>query len=98
MDLEHQINLKLLDLFDLIKIFHTQIFSFTFFPVAIRYDGKAPSEGHGFQLHVGPMRSESRGYVRIQSSNPLQAPTIKFNYMSHESDFPTPHWAPMESS
>ena len=61
---------------------------FHFLPVAIRYDGTAPSEGHGFQLHVGPMRSESRGYVRIQSSNPLQAPTIKFNYMSHESDFP----------
>ena len=61
---------------------------FHFLPVAIRYDGTAPSEGHGFQLHVGPMRSESRGYVRIQSSNPLQAPTIKFYYMSHESDFP----------
>ena len=61
---------------------------FHFLPVAIRYDGTAPSEGHGFQLHVGPMRSESRGYVHIQSSNPLQAPTIKFNYMSHESDFP----------
>ena len=61
---------------------------FHFLPVAIRYDGTAPSEGHGFQLHVGPMRSESRGNVRIQSSNPLQAPTIKFNYMSHESDFP----------
>ena len=61
---------------------------FHFLPVAIRYDGTAPSEGHGFQLHVGPMRSESRGYVRIQSSNPSEAPTIKFNYMSHENDFP----------
>ena len=62
---------------------------FHFLPVAIRYDGKAPSEGHGFQLHVGPMRSESRGYVRIQSSDPKIAPKIKFNYMSHENDFPT---------
>ena len=61
---------------------------FHFLPVAIRYDGKAPSEGHGFQLHVGPMRSGSRGYVKINSSDPLNAPTIKFNYMSHEDDFP----------
>ena len=62
---------------------------FHFLPVAIRYDGKAPSEGHGFQLHVGPMRSGSRGYVKINSSDPQKAPTIKFNYMSHEEDFPT---------
>ena len=60
---------------------------FHFLPVAIRYDGKAPSEGHGFQLHVGPMRSESRGFVKIKSSNYSEAPTIKFNYMTHENDF-----------
>ena len=61
---------------------------FHFLPVAIRYDGKAPSKGHGFQLHVGPMRSKSRGFVKLKSSNPFEAPLIKFNYMSHEDDFP----------
>jgi len=61
---------------------------FHFLPVAIRYDGKAPSEGHGFQLHVGPMRSKSRGFVKLKSSDPFDSPTIKFNYMSHEDDFP----------
>ncbi len=61
---------------------------FHFLPVAIRYDGKAPSKGHGFQLHVGPMRSKSRGFVKLKSSNPFEAPIIKFNYMSHEEDFP----------
>ena len=60
---------------------------FHFLPVAIRYDGKAPSEGHGFQLHVGPMRSKSRGFIKLKSSNPFEAPLIKFNYMSHEDDF-----------
>ncbi len=40
-----------------------------FLPVAISYDGRAPAEGHGFQLHVGPMRSKSRGHVRIVDSN-----------------------------
>ena len=61
---------------------------FHFLPVAIRYDGKAPSKGHGFQLHVGPMRSKSRGFVKLKSNNPFEAPIIKFNYMSHEDDFP----------
>ncbi len=61
---------------------------FHFLPVAIRYDGKSPSKGHGFQLHVGPMRSKSRGFVKLKSSNPFEAPLIKFNYMSHEDDFP----------
>ena len=44
-----------------------------FLPVAIRYDGTAPVAGHGFQLHVGPMRSKSRGYVKIKSSDPSTA-------------------------
>lgn len=59
-----------------------------FLPVAIRYDGTAPTAGHGFQLHVGPMRSKSRGYVKITSPDPYQAPKIKFNYLSHEDDLP----------
>ncbi len=57
-----------------------------FLPMAVRYDGNAPVEGHGFQAHVGPMRSTSRGYVRIKSNNVYDAPTILFNYMSTEQD------------
>ncbi len=57
-----------------------------FLPVAIRYDGKAPVLGHGFQLHVGPMRSKSRGHVKIISAEPERAPEIKFNYLSHPED------------
>ena len=57
-----------------------------FLPMAVRYDGNAPVEGHGFQAHVGPMRSTSRGYVRIKSNSALDAPTILFNYMSTEQD------------
>jgi len=58
-----------------------------FLPVAISYDGKAPAAGHGFQLHVGPMRSKSRGHVRILSAAPEAAPEIRFNYMSHPDDW-----------
>ena len=59
---------------------------FHFLPIAIRYDGTAPREGHGFQLHVGPMNSDVRGHVRIKSSNPEQYPSIFFNYLSTEQE------------
>ncbi|MFY0681253.1 MAG: choline dehydrogenase [Thalassovita sp.] len=58
-----------------------------FLPIAVRYDGKAAAEGHGFQAHVGPMRSASRGAVSLRSGDPKAAPVIKFNYMSEESDW-----------
>ncbi|KXF78314.1 choline dehydrogenase [Paramesorhizobium deserti] len=58
-----------------------------FLPVAIRYDGKAAAESHGFQTHVGPMRSKSRGSVALRSADPLEKPKIVFNYMSHEDDW-----------
>ena len=58
-----------------------------FLPIAVRYDGQAAAEGHGFQAHVGPMRSPSRGRVTLRSSDPAEAPKILFNYMSHEKDW-----------
>ncbi|MBQ0709659.1 choline dehydrogenase [Ochrobactrum sp. AP1BH01-1] len=58
-----------------------------FLPVAIRYDGKAAAQSHGFQAHVGPMRSKSRGSVTLRSANPREKPAIRFNYMSHEDDW-----------
>ena len=58
-----------------------------FLPLAVRYDGQAAAEGHGFQAHVGPMRSASRGAVTLSSSDPAQAPKIQFNYMSDPQDW-----------
>ena len=60
---------------------------FHFLPIAIRYDGKVAAEGHGFQAHVGPMRSPSRGSVTLADGNPDTAPLIRFNYMSHPQDW-----------
>ncbi|MDD1793238.1 choline dehydrogenase [Enterovibrio sp. ZSDZ42] len=57
-----------------------------FLPAAIRYDGKSAVEGHGFQVHVGPNKPESRGYVRITSASPDDKPEIIFNYISTEQD------------
>ncbi|HEX2020804.1 MAG TPA: choline dehydrogenase [Aurantimonas sp.] len=59
-----------------------------FLPGAIRYDGQAAAPGHGFQAHVGPMRSKSRGHIRLRSADPAESPAIRFNYMSHPDDFP----------
>jgi len=58
-----------------------------FLPIAVRYDGQAAAEGHGFQAHVGPMRSTSRGSVTLASGNPTDAPKIFFNYMSQDKDW-----------
>lgn len=60
---------------------------FHFLPIAVRYDGQAASEGHGFQAHIGPMRSPSRGAVTLRSAKPEDSPKITFNYMSSEKDW-----------
>jgi len=59
---------------------------FHFLPIAIRYDGSVSTEGHGYQFHIGPMFSNSRGWVRIQSDDPFQKPKMLFNYLSTTED------------
>jgi choline dehydrogenase len=63
-----------------------------FLPMAVAYDGNSLAKEHGFQAHVGPMRSKSRGWVRLKSRNPFDKPSIRFNYMSHPDD-----WAEMRA-
>jgi choline dehydrogenase len=58
-----------------------------FLPVAINYNGSNAVDAHGFQCHVGSMRSPSRGHVRLKSRDPRRHPAILFNYMSHEQDW-----------
>ena len=58
-----------------------------FFPMAVRYDGQSPNNSHGFQAHVGSMRSQSKGWVKLQSADPIDHPKICFNYMSKAEDW-----------
>ncbi|MDU3716202.1 MAG: choline dehydrogenase [Klebsiella michiganensis] len=58
-----------------------------FLPVAINYNGSNAVKEHGFQCHVGSMRSPSRGHVRLKSRDPHEHPAILFNYMSSEQDW-----------
>jgi len=57
-----------------------------FLPMAVTYDGTSLAKEHGFQAHVGPMRSKSKGWVRLVSANPADKPRIFFNYLSREED------------
>ena len=59
---------------------------FHFLPLAVTYDGSSLAREHGFQAHVGPMRSKSRGHVRLASREAREAPKILFNYLSHPDD------------
>jgi choline dehydrogenase len=58
-----------------------------FLPMAVAYDGSTLAQEHGFQAHVGPMRSKSRGWVRLTSTNPFDKPRISFNYLSQPDDW-----------
>ncbi len=60
---------------------------FHFLPLAVSYDGRSLATEHGFQAHVGPMRSKSRGTVRLRSADPRDPPRIMFNYMSCSDDW-----------
>ncbi len=58
-----------------------------FLPLAASYDMSDRVRCHGYQAHVGPMRSKSRGEVRLAAANPLEPPRVQFNYMSHADDW-----------
>ncbi len=63
-----------------------------FLPLAASYDMQQQIRQHGYQAHAGPMRSKSRGTVRLASADPRDPPRIRFNYMSHTDD-----WADMRA-
>ena len=58
-----------------------------FLPMAVSYDGSSLAKEHGFQAHIGPMRSQSRGWVRLRSARVEDHPRIFFNYMSQPTDW-----------
>ena len=59
---------------------------FHFLPLSIRYDGKAGTPGHGYQVHVGPMYSDARGSITLKGTDPRQHPALRFNYLSTDQD------------
>lgn len=59
---------------------------FHFLPIAVRYDGTAPAGGHGYQVHIGPMYSNSRGSLKVVSGDVHDKPAFTFNYLSTSED------------
>jgi choline dehydrogenase len=59
---------------------------FHFLPIAVRYDGSAPAGDHGYQVHIGPMYSDTRGSVKVVSADPRVHPALRFNYLSTDQD------------
>ena len=57
-----------------------------FLPGAMRYDGNAAFDGHGFQVHVGHNKPKSRGHVRARTPRVQDKPEILFNYLQHADD------------
>jgi len=57
-----------------------------FLPGAMRYDGNAAFDGHGFQVHVGHNKPSSRGTVRARTPSVQDKPEIRFNYLQHTDD------------
>ena len=57
-----------------------------FLPGAMRYDGNAAFDGHGFQVHVGHNKPSSRGHVRARTPSVQDKPEILFNYLQHQHD------------
>jgi choline dehydrogenase len=84
---------------------------FHFLPLAVRYDGSSPPDGHGYQVHIGPMYSDARGSVRITAPDARVKPALRFNYLSTEQDrrewveaiavarhiFAQPAWKPFDA-
>ena len=57
-----------------------------FLPAAMRYDGNAAMSGHGYQVHAGVNKVNSRGSIKINSSDAEAKPTILFNYLEDKQD------------
>lgn len=58
-----------------------------FVGVAAEYSGRMAAEGHSYQVHLGPQRPMSRGWLNLASPNPEDAPLIQPNWLTHEQDW-----------
>ncbi|XP_061113052.1 choline dehydrogenase, mitochondrial [Conger conger] len=59
---------------------------FHFLPSQVIDHGRVNPKLEAYQVHVGPMRSTSTGWLKLQSTNPLEHPLIEPNCMSTDLD------------
>lgn len=61
---------------------------FHFIPALLHDHGRSTAWGYGVTLHVCDLLPKSRGSLSLASPDPLAAPRIKANYLSHPGDLP----------
>ena len=67
---------------------------FQFCPLVIDHaEGGAKNNIHGWSNSCGPVQVEGRGWVRLRSANPTDAPRILCNFMSTDHDIAMMHRA-----
>lgn len=59
---------------------------YCFAPIALRTDPRSVTQDHGYQLYLAAMLPESRGTVKLRSTDPAAQPAILFNYLSTRAD------------
>ena len=55
-------------------------------PIAMDDNSWQPLKEHAFQVHVGLMRTHSRGKIELRSNNPADPPRILVNYLKDKRD------------
>jgi choline dehydrogenase len=60
-----------------------------FLPVLVVDHGRVQMKQNGYSLHICKLRPESRGTIRLKSSNPKDHPLIDANYLAERSDLDT---------
>ena len=59
---------------------------FHFLPSQVIDHGRQAPFLEAYQVHVGPMRASSVGWLKLASSDPRDAPLLQPNYLSTEQD------------
>uniref|UniRef100_A0A7N6AE77 Choline dehydrogenase n=1 Tax=Anabas testudineus TaxID=64144 RepID=A0A7N6AE77_ANATE len=59
---------------------------FHFLPSQVIDHGRVAPKIEAYQVHVGPMRSTSIGWMKLKSANPLDHPLLQPNYLSTDID------------
>ncbi|KAM6976590.1 choline dehydrogenase, mitochondrial [Aplochiton taeniatus] len=59
---------------------------FHFLPSQVIDHGRITPKIEAYQVHVGPMRSTSTGWLKLKNTNPLEHPILQPNYLSQDID------------
>lgn len=60
---------------------------FHFLPSTVHDDGRKVGKCHAYQVHVGNMRTKSKGCIKLASNDPRRHPIIDPNYLDHDDDW-----------